>query len=149
MFKNLDHIGFTVSDLDRALSFYCDLLGLEVLWERVYEEEYVRTLLGYPTLRLRCAYLKVPGSDVHLELLEYQNVPRASVDMHVANPGNAHLGLAVDDLQAVCDRLVAGVEFLSSPTTSTAGYYKGSKTVYLRDFDGISLQLVEFHREGE
>lgn len=149
MLKNLNHVGFTVSDLDRALSFYRDLLGLEVLWERVYEEDYVRTLLAYPTLKLRCAYLKLPGSAIHLELLEYQNVPRANVDMHVANPGNAHLCLEVNNLQALFERLKgAGIEFLSPPTTSTAGYYKGAETVYLRDTDGISLQLVELHKQG-
>jgi catechol 2,3-dioxygenase-like lactoylglutathione lyase family enzyme len=34
MTTTLDHVGFTVSDLDRSLPFYRDLLGMEVLWER-------------------------------------------------------------------------------------------------------------------
>lgn len=148
MLKDLDHVGFTVSDLDRALSFYRDLLGFELLWERAYEEEYVRSLVAYPGLRLRCAYLKLPGTTVRLELLEYQMVPRVTVDMHLANPGNAHLCLKVDDIDALYDRLTAaGVKSLSSPVTSTAGFYKGSKTVYVRDPDGISLQLVERARD--
>src|ERR1041385_2777026 len=94
----LDHVGFTVFDLDRSLVFYRDLLEMEVLWERVFDEEYVRVLVGYPTLRLRCAYLRIPESIVTLELLEYRDVPRKQVRLQRANPGNAHLALSVADL---------------------------------------------------
>jgi catechol 2,3-dioxygenase-like lactoylglutathione lyase family enzyme len=146
MSTTLDHVGFTVSDLDRSLPFYRDLLGMEVLWERVYDEEYVRTLLGYPTVRLRCAFLQIPGSLAKVELLEYQNVPRDQVQLRRADPGNAHLALSVADLDAVCRQLKnAGVSFVSEPMVSTAGHYQGSKTVYVNDPDGISVQLMEIH----
>lgn len=149
MWKSFEHVGFTVLNLDRALSFYRDLLGLEMEWERVYEEEYVRQVVGYPELRLRCAFLKLPGTETRLELLEYQNVPRQEVDLHRANPGNAHLCLAVEDLNSLYERLKAsGVEFVSAPVVSTAGRYRGTKIVYLHDPDGISLQLMELHNEG-
>jgi catechol 2,3-dioxygenase-like lactoylglutathione lyase family enzyme len=149
MLKNYDHVGFTVSDLDRSLAFYRGLLGLKMEWERVYEEEYVRKVVNYPNLRLRCAFLKLPGTETRLELLEYQGVPRVQVDMHRANPGNAHLCIEVDDMDALYEQLrTAGVDFVSAPVTSTAGPYKGSKTVYLHDPDGISLQLMELHRDS-
>ena len=147
MLLQLDHVGFTVFDLDRSLAFYCDLLGLEKEWERVYEEEYVRKVVGYPSLRLRCAFLKMPGSETHLELLEYQNVSRQKVDLHRANPGNAHICIAVKDLDQLYQRLnSAGVDFVSAPVVSTGGYYTGSRTVYLHDPDGISLQLMEIQK---
>lgn len=38
------HAGITVSDLDRSLAFYCDLLGLELLWRRLYEEPEIRSI---------------------------------------------------------------------------------------------------------
>jgi catechol 2,3-dioxygenase-like lactoylglutathione lyase family enzyme len=142
-------VGFTVWDLDRSVAFYRDLLGLQLDWERVYEEEYVRQAVGYPSLRLRCALLKLPGTKTRLELLQYESVPRQRVDMHTANPGNSHLCIAVRDLDKIYQRLQSvGVESVSSPVVSTAGHYKGSKLVYLHDPDGISLQLMELHREG-
>jgi len=142
----LDHVGFTVSNLARSLQFYRDLLGMEVLWERVYEEEYVRTLVGYPTLRLLCAYLQMPGTPVKVELLEYQNVPRVQGELRRADPGNAHLALAVNDLDDLCRRLKeAGVKLVSEPVVSTAGHYQRAKTVYVCDPDGISVQLMELH----
>jgi catechol 2,3-dioxygenase-like lactoylglutathione lyase family enzyme len=149
MGTTLDHVGFTVFELDRSLAFYRDLLEMKVLWERVYEEAYVQTLVGYPTLRLRCAYLQIPGSTVSLELLEYQNVPREQVELRRADPGNAHLAIAVNDLNSLCRRLkLAGVKFVSEPVVSTAGHYRGTKTVYVLDPDGISVQLLEIHREA-
>ena len=42
------HAGITVSDLDRSLAFYEGLLGLEVLWRRLYEEPEVRRIVGVP-----------------------------------------------------------------------------------------------------
>jgi lactoylglutathione lyase len=148
MITGLDHVGFSVADLDRSVAFYRDLLGMQLLWQRVYEEEYVRTLVGYPTATLRCAYLQMPGSSVKLELLEYQNVAREHSNLRRADPGNGHLALAVSDLEGLCGNLkAAGVELVSDPVVSTAGAFKGTKTVYVSDPDGISLQLLELHKE--
>jgi len=142
----LDHIGFAVADLDRSVAFYRDLLGMQVLWQRVYQEEYVRTLVGYPSATLRCAYLKIPGSAVKLELLEYQDVSREHGELRRADPGNAHLALAVPDLDKLWRTLkTAGVKIVSDPVVSTAGAFKGTKTMYVCDPDGISVQLLELH----
>jgi catechol 2,3-dioxygenase-like lactoylglutathione lyase family enzyme len=145
MLKSCNHVGLAVSDLDRSLAFYRDLLGLEVEWQRVYQEDYVRRLVGYPQATLRCAYLKLPGGGAKLELLQYQGVPRQAVELRRADPGNAHVCWAVEDLEPLYERLrAAGVQFVSAPVVSTAGPFKGTKTVYLEDPDGISLQLTEF-----
>ena len=59
-------------------------------------------------------------------------------------PGNAHLALRVNDIQALHARLTAqGIEFLSPPLAVTAGPNKGRQAVYLRDPDGIIVQLME------
>jgi extradiol dioxygenase family protein len=87
---------------------------------------------------------------VKLELLEYQNVPREQGALHRANPGNAHLAIAVADLDRLSrDLKAAGVEVVSDPVVSTAGAFKGTKTMYICDPDGISVQLLEFHESHE
>ena len=40
------HTAYQVADLDRSLAFYRDLLGFELVWERVNSEEYVRKIVG-------------------------------------------------------------------------------------------------------
>ena len=73
------HAGITVSDLDRSLAFYGGQLGLELLWRRLYEEPETRGIVGVPeATAFDIALLRVPGSDLELELIEYKGCERRS-----------------------------------------------------------------------
>lgn len=138
------HTGFQVSDLDRSLNFYRDLLGFEEVWRRVVSDEYIGTLVGYPGVELHQALLRIPGSGHYLELLDYRNVERRPVDTRTANPGTAHICLIVEDLTGLHARLhEAGVSFLSPPVAPTSGPNHGGLVVYMSDWDGIRVELVE------
>jgi lactoylglutathione lyase len=138
------HTGFQVADLDRSLSFYRDLLGFEEVWRRVVTDEYIGTLVGYPGLELHQALLRIPGSDHYLELLDYRDVERTAVDTRTANPGTAHICLIVDDLPGLHDRLhQAGVEFVSPPVVPSSGPNTGGLVVYMCDWDGIRVELLQ------
>lgn len=105
------HTGIQVTDLDKSLRFYCDLLGLELVqrWNRAVP--YVETFSGYPGVDMHGAILRLPRSDAILEILEYRNVERKAIDPATANPGTAHIAFRVDDCDALYDRLTAqGVE---------------------------------------
>ena len=68
----------------------------------------------------------------------------APIPTQVYTPGNAHMCLRVNDIEALYARLVAaGIEFLSPPMAVTAGPNQGRKAVYLRDPDGIIVQLMD------
>jgi len=106
----LDHIGIAVADLDQALAFYRDALGLEI---EAPEE--------VPSQRVRARF--VPVGDVALELLE----PTAA-DSPVATfigkrgPGVHHLTLRVDDLHGALARLKArGVRLVDEAPREGAG----------------------------
>ena len=138
------HTGLHVADLDRSLGFYRDLLGLEVVWERVVADEYVGTLVGYPGVEIHQALLRIPGTDHCLELLDYRNVARTPVDPSPANPGTAHVCLVVERLADLYVRLLdAGVNFASPPVVPTAGPNSGRLVVYMRDWDGIRVELLQ------
>jgi catechol 2,3-dioxygenase-like lactoylglutathione lyase family enzyme len=55
------HFSFTVSDLDRSIAFYRDLLGFTLVHVQEQDNEYTRRLVGYPDARLRVAQLAVDG----------------------------------------------------------------------------------------
>lgn len=138
------HTGFQVADLERSISFYRDLLGFEVIWERTVDVDYIGELVGYPGLVLRQALLRIPDTDHCLELLDYRNVERTPVDTRTANPGTAHICLWVDDLAALYEQLAAaGVEFVSKPLLPTVGPNTGRLVAYMCDPDGIRIELVE------
>lgn len=138
------HTGFQVADLDRALAFYRDLLGFEEVWRRAVDSEYIQTLVGYPGVEIHQALLKIPGTDHHLELLDYRNVDRSPVDTGTANPGTAHICLLVEGLAPMYERLsTAGVVFISPPVVPTVGPNQGRLVAYMCDWDGIRVELVQ------
>jgi catechol 2,3-dioxygenase-like lactoylglutathione lyase family enzyme len=144
------HTGFQVADLDRSLSFYTGLLGLEQVWRRVVTDDYIATLVGYPGLELHQALLRIPGTEHCLELLDYRNVERTPVDPRTANPGTAHICLLVDGLAALYVRLVdAGVTFVSAPVVPTVGPNLGRLVAYMQDWDGIRIELLQLARATE
>ncbi|GAC1471017.1 MAG: lactoylglutathione lyase [Candidatus Dormibacteraceae bacterium] len=141
------HTGLHVSDLERSLAFYRDLLGFELVFAWNPQAPYIGELVGYPDVDLHAAVVRPPNSEVFLELLEYRNVERTPVDTRNANPGTAHTAYYVDDLDGLYAELVAkGVKAVSPPVTPTIGPNAGGRAVYLIDPDGIRVELIETKR---
>ena len=141
------HTGFTVRSIARSLAFYRDLLGFELVFQWNPQAAYIGELVGYPTVDLHGAILRVPGSDVFLELLEYRGIPEKSVDMANGNIGNGHIAYYVDELLPLYERLkAAGVASVSPPVTPTIGPNRGGKAVYMIDPDGFRVELIETTR---
>jgi catechol 2,3-dioxygenase-like lactoylglutathione lyase family enzyme len=136
-----EHVGFTVGDLDRSIRFYSDLLGHEPFFETIEERPYLGDVVGYPACRLRIAFFRLPNTSVFLELLEYLQPKGSRVSMETLNTGIAHLCLVVDDLDAEFTRLrEIGAVFRSAAPVERAD---GGRAAYLRDPDGISIELQE------
>ena len=141
------HMGLQVADLDRSVAFYHDTLGFEIMFSWNPQADYIRELVGYPNADIHAAILRLPGTEVVLELLEYRNVERTPVDTRTANPGTAHIAFFVDDLDALYTDLAArGVRSVSPPVTPTIGPNEGGRAVYLMDPDGIRVELIQTKR---
>src|SRR5690606_34614635 len=124
------HTGFTVRSLEGSIAFYRDLLGMEVVFQWNPQAAYLGELVGYPTVDMHAAILRVPGTDVFLELLEYRNIPEKTVDMSNGNIGNGHIAFNVDDVDGFYEELTkAGVKSVSPPVTPTIGPNKGGRAV--------------------
>jgi catechol 2,3-dioxygenase-like lactoylglutathione lyase family enzyme len=139
------HAGVTVSDLDRSLAFYRDLLGMEVSMERVFTEPYIFEIVALQPAAMRIAYMKIPQSSVIVELSEFQGIERHPGSGRPCDPGTGHFCLYVRDIDALHARLTAhGVRSRSAaPVTITAGPNRGSKVVYVSDPDGYLVELFD------
>lgn len=143
------HTGLTVSDLDRSLAFYRDVLGLELVAQWDSSQPYLRTIVGFPDAELRIALLRLPGaatgrSGHHIELLEYRSPHGVRGDPRTFNPGNAHMAFLVEDIEAAYAELAAqGVRFTSRPVAIEHGRNRGGKAAYFLDPDDITLELVQ------
>ena len=143
--SHLHHTGFTVSDLDRSVAFYRDLLGCEVLATQEKQGGYLAAIVGYPDAHVRMAHLRVPGSEHVIELFEYLAPAGGHADVEPRNVGASHLCFIVSDLPALYDSLLEhGVSsFVSPPIEVDTGINRGGLALYLRDPDGIMVELFQ------
>lgn len=144
-FRALDHVGYAVANLDRSIAFYETLLGVPLLLRKTWDHPYVGEIVGYPNVVLEGAFFQLLNGVV-LELLQYKTPTPGNVDMESYNAGNAHLCLVTDDMAADFDRLrAAGYDTFraDAPIEIPWGPYRGGRACYLRDPDGISIELLE------
>lgn len=141
----MNHTGFVVSDMGRALEFYRDVLGLRVQRDMVLEGDIVTQLTGFENAKVHVIYL---GNDLKhaVELVQFlepavtpwTRPPRNRV-------GTAHLGLIVEDLDSIYEDLSGrGYEFVNPPALRPDAVYPWARKVcYVYDPDGNMLELLE------
>lgn len=139
------HTSFTVADTERSIRFYRDLLGFELILDRPEVTlEYFRTIIGFPDAVVHNAVLRIPGTNHLLELNGYKHPRGTPQNLTPNNPGSSHICYLVDDLQALYEKLkAAGVEFISMPTYLDQGPNAGGWALYMKDPDGIVIELLQ------
>jgi catechol 2,3-dioxygenase-like lactoylglutathione lyase family enzyme len=140
----MHHAGRTVQDMDRALGFYRDLLGLKVVDDDVLHGPEVSDMVGLPDARLRAVMLSIDGETPFVELIEYArpNSKPLAGDEQASDIGNSHFCILVDSMKSEVERLTsAGVRFSGAPFMADAGVFIGQWAVYCYDPDGLIVEL--------
>jgi len=140
----IDHVAVTVSDLERSLAFYRDLLGLHEVERHRLEGAGIEQMTGKPGTIMEVVRLRAPDTPgVLIDLQQYLAPKGKQSDSALGDVANAHVCFGVTGLLASCEELSArGVEFVSEPVT----FELESGTVhvvFLKDPDGFILELVE------
>ncbi|UPW01281.1 VOC family protein [Halorussus gelatinilyticus] len=131
------HVGVTVTDLDRAVAFYRDALGLDVLDRFSVSGEAFAEGVGVPGATGEFAHLDAGSARV--ELVAYDPEGDEAAAERVNQPGAKHLGLAVADLDGFYDELPPAVETVSEPQTTASG----TKILFVRDPEGNLVEILE------
>jgi glyoxylase I family protein len=140
-----DHTGVTVSNLERSLAFWRDILGFELSHTAHQTGELAREITGVAGAELKLAVLKAPGGH-KIELLEYLGPPdrMKHADRRPCDVGSVHVALRVNDLNAVLQRIASsGWKTAGKPQTLQSGPNAGKRVVYVRDPDGTTLEFME------
>ncbi|MBI4311816.1 MAG: VOC family protein [Chloroflexi bacterium] len=134
-----NHSSFTVSDLDRSVAFYRDLIGFRV--ENVFEAkgEGIQQITGFRDAHLRVAHLLL--GDFRLELIQYLTPRGKAIDLATNNVGSAHIAFYADDVGKTYHEMQGkGVRFKGAPVAGAPGR---PRVAYFLDPDGIPLELSE------
>ncbi len=151
MIDSLDHVNIVVSDLDRSVKFYTEVLGFEQTKYARLEGDWIESIVGLEGVSAEVVYVQPPGGGPRLELIRYDAPDGIALDeTALANTvGLRHLAFRVHAMADVYGRLrAAGIEFIGPPTqvpSRVVEHDAGQKTLcYFRDPDGVLLELAEY-----
>jgi catechol 2,3-dioxygenase-like lactoylglutathione lyase family enzyme len=147
---DVHHVGLTVSDIERSVCFYRDVLGLKLIRRRTTDAAYLGEQTGYRGVRLEAASFELgPAGGPGLELVQYVTHAGARADAATNRAGTSHVCFWVDDIARAHDALLAqGVRFRSAPVAITSGPNHGGYVVYLFDPDDYTIELFQAPAPG-
>jgi catechol 2,3-dioxygenase-like lactoylglutathione lyase family enzyme len=145
---DVDAIAITVSDLDRAVAFYTDVLAFEVTTTTELSGARLDRLEGSTGTHLRLARLRL-GAEV-IELVQYLAPTGRPMPAGLRSNDRSfqHLAIVVSDMQAAWARLRAhGVAGISSAPQRLPDWNRnagGIHAYYFQDPDGHPLEILQF-----
>jgi methylmalonyl-CoA/ethylmalonyl-CoA epimerase len=130
--EGLDHIGIAVKDLDGAIGFYRDVLGLK------FEGTHTLTERG-----VRVAFFSI-GGGAHIELLEPLN-SESTIGKFLSSHGEGlhHMAMKVDDIEAALASLKQKGVTLIDETPKKGAEGKKIAFVHPKSTRGVLLELCQ------
>ena len=136
MFTKADHIAISVKDMEKAIAFYRDVVGMEKVFDREFAEGMAR-LIGVEGARVRVVHMKL--NDSMIELFDYAHPPgrEPRPDRQQSDFGLIHIGFIVEDFWGTYRHLQErGVAFLGEPVEIRPG-------VFVAYFYGAESEVCE------
>lgn len=123
MVKKLLHTRYRVADLEKTVSFYREVLGLEEVDRKVSPRG------------SKLVFLKTPGSEELIEICEF-----AESGPVIIGPDVTHLAFEVDDLEAFARHSASKGYPLSDGPTPTS---TGSVIAFIDAPEGYEVELIQ------
>lgn len=138
----LQHVGIPVSDMERSLDFYQNVLGLELLFVAEGSGDDTSKAVGVPNAHLQFAFLR--AGDAIFELLHYITPTGKPYSGMNCDVGASHVAFEVSDIDEAYKHLTAqGIQFNSAPVHLDEGPLAGCAFAYFPDPDGIQLEIFQ------
>lgn len=149
--RGVEHVGFTVPDLEEATRFFVDVIGCDHVYslgpiEDASGGDWMTRHLNVPA-RSRVRELRFfrCGFGPNFEIFEYDGDDRVMTPPRNCDVGGHHLAFYVDDFDRALTYLVErGIRILGEPTLRQSGPSGGQTWVYFLTPWGMQLELVSF-----
>lgn len=134
----LNHVGLTVSDIERSIGFYRDTVGMQPAGRTRIAGEWFDTLTHNRGAEIDVAMLRL--GDFTLQLVQYLAAGGERLPLGHNQIGNPHLCIDVEDVDAKRRAVVAaGVE--ATPIVDIMG--SGTRSFYVADPDGVPVEFLQ------
>jgi len=139
--KAIRHFGIVVSDIERSLYFYRDLLGLKIKKDALEKGEFISSILGLKDVEVRTVKMSADDNNL-IELLCYKSHLRKTMEKkEICAIGASHPAFTVENLDHEYEKLKEkGIKFNCPPRVSPDG---NAKVSFCYDPDGVPVELVE------
>lgn len=148
MLGKIIHVGLTVSNMEKSIEFYKNILGMTYEGELLMEGKETDLLFGRSNCKARVAYLS-GSKEINcppIELIQFLDSETYKMKSSLFQTSISEVCFEVKDIESVYQKLIESkVECLSRPQYfdfSKQGFGK-SKALYFKDPDGITLELME------
>jgi len=142
--QGVHHIGITVRDMKRSFEWYSKMFGLKPGPVNHGQGQELSDAVQVENAELSFSMIEIGGT--RIEFLEYHNPRGKDFDLKNGDVGATHICLEIDDIDSAYETLLArGAVFNAPAVTLTEGELVVSRWAYLRDPDGIQLELRESH----
>ena len=136
-----------VANLDKAVAFYRDGIGLEVQGEpgNADANPQLRAMFGMPNAKLRWQIARAPSVQGGVEIVEVSSAGGKQRAANIQDPGTVMLMVVVRDVDATFERLTK----LGAPVVTTGGKpvdAAGVRAVVVKDPAGHFVELVQLPR---
>jgi catechol 2,3-dioxygenase-like lactoylglutathione lyase family enzyme len=145
----VEHLGFTVPDLEAATRFLVDVLGCEPFYDlgpfAADDDWMARQLAVHPRAIMRRLRFFRCGHGPNFEVFEYDAPGQRREAPCNSDVGGHHLAFYTDDFDATLAHLRAhGVRILGEPVVRRNGPSAGQTWVYFLAPWGMQMELVSY-----
>lgn len=142
MITGFNHTSFTVADMDKSVKFWTEMLGFKAASVSPRVGSWQGEVTGIPGASLMVAHLY--GHGHHVEFIQYLSGAIPGEAPQPALRGAAHVCFESDDIEQTWNALLeAGATPQGAIATVTTGAVGGAKAGYIRDPNGILIELLQ------
>ena len=142
MITGFNHTSFTVVDMDKSVKFWTEMLGFKAASISPREGRWQEEVTGISGASLLVAHLY--GHGHHIEFIQYLAGAIPGAAPQPAVRGAAHVCMETDNIERTWEALMkAGATAQGTISSVTTGDVGGAKAAYIRDPNGILIELLQ------
>lgn len=148
--RGIDHIGFTVPDIDQGVNFFRDVMGCsEAMRFGPFSDDkgtFMKDLVNVdPRAVIKQIAMMRCGNGSNIELFQYSAPDQKTVMPRNSDYGGVHIAFYVKDIKAAVDKARAlGLKTFMGPFDLKEGPAAGESITYVLTPWGMQLELISY-----